>query len=189
MTPATAPDPRPASTAAGADRTALTPIDQDVVDGFQDIDDADRPPPVGPTSNIIIAATVVALGVAAIIGSLSLGSGSAEVPAAGTWPLMVSVALVALGLALAAVFRKTDDAERFTRASWLVVAGVATMVAFVALIDVIGFEIPAALLMFAWLRVLGHESWRTSVVVSLGVVVAFYLVFVVAFSVSIPHLF
>ena len=74
-------------------------------------------------------------------------------------------------------------------ASWLVVAGLATMVGFVAVIGVIGFEIPAALLAFVWLRVLGHEGWRTSIVTSLAVVVAFYLIFVAALSVPIPHLF
>ena len=63
------------------------------------------------------------------------------------------------------------------------------MIVFVALISVIGFEIPSALLAFVWLRFLGGESWRTSAVTSIGVVVAFYLVFVAALSVPIPHLF
>ena len=63
------------------------------------------------------------------------------------------------------------------------------MVAFVAVIDTIGFEIPSLLLAFVWLRFLGRESWRSSIVTSLCVVVAFYLVFVAALSVPIPHLF
>jgi putative tricarboxylic transport membrane protein len=88
-----------------------------------------------------------------------------------------------------ATARGTTDAERFNRTSWLVLAGLATMVVFVAVISVIGFEIPAALLAFVWLRFLGHESWRTSVVGSLAMVVAFYLIFVAALSVPIPHLF
>ncbi len=137
----------------------------------------------------VVAAAVVVLGVAAVAGSLAFGVGSARSPQAGTWPLLVSVVIVVLGLGLVATARRTTDAERFSRTSWLVLAGLATMVVFVVLIPVIGFEIPAALLAFVWLRVLGSEGWRTSIVTSVALVVAFYLIFVGALSVPIPHLF
>jgi len=148
-----------------------------------------RPPAAGLLGNLVVAAAVVALGVAAVAGSLALDVGSAGSPAAGTWPLLVSVVVLVLGLALVATARRTTDAERFSSTSWLVLAGLATMVVFVAVISVIGFEIPAALLAFVWLRFLGRESWRTSIVASLAMVVAFYLIFVAALSVPIPHLF
>ena len=148
-----------------------------------------RPPPAGPRTNVAVAVVVVALGAAALLGSLSLGAGTAGKPGSGTWPLIISLTLIVLGLALLPAVRRTADAERFTRASWLVLVGIATMVAFVALISVIGFEIPAALLAFVWLRFLGQESWRSSVITSLAVVAAFYLIFVAALAVPIPHLF
>lgn len=149
----------------------------------------DGPPAAGPVTNLVIALIVVILGVAALAGSLSLGAGSASAPGPGTWPAMVSAALIVLGLVLGARARRADDAERFTRASLLVLAAVATMGVFVAVIGVIGFEIPTAVLSFVWLRFLGHESWRTSTVVSLAATVAFYLLFVVALDVTIPHMF
>ena len=148
-----------------------------------------RPPPAGPGTNLAVAVVVVALGAAALVGSLSLGAGSAGKPGSGTWPLIISLTLIVLGLALLPAVRRTADAERFTGASWLVLVGIATMVVFVALISVIGFEIPAALLAFVWLRFLGQESWRSSVITSLAVVAAFYLIFVAALAVPIPHLF
>ena len=148
-----------------------------------------RPPPAGVTTNLVVATLVIALGAAALVGSLSLGAGSARAPGSGTWPLVLSLLLICLGLGLAVTARSTQDAERFSRSSLLVLAGLATMVAFVALISVIGFEIPAALLAFVWLRFLGGEGWRLSVITSLGLVVAFYLIFVAALSVPIPHLF
>ncbi|PWU59860.1 tripartite tricarboxylate transporter TctB family protein [Micromonospora globispora] len=148
-----------------------------------------RPPAAGPLSNVLTAAAVVALGIAALVGSTRLGLGTVRSPESGTWPLLVSAALVALGLGLLAAARRTTDAERFSGASWLVLAGLATMVVFVAVIQIIGFEIPATLLTFVWLRFLGREGWRTSIVTSLAVVVAFYLIFVAALSVPIPHLF
>jgi len=148
-----------------------------------------RPPPAGTTTNLVVATLVMALGAAALVGSLSLGAGSASSPGSGTWPLILSLLIIVLGLGLAATARSTSDAERFSRSSLLVVAGLATMVVFVALIGTIGFEIPAALLAFVWLRFLGGEGWRLSVITSLGLVVAFYLIFVAALSVPIPHLF
>ena len=148
-----------------------------------------RPPAAGPLNNVLTAAAVVALGIAVLVGSARLGLGTVRSPESGTWPLLVSAALVVLGLGLIAAARRTTDAERFSGASWLVLAGLATMVVFVAVIQIIGFEIPATLLTFVWLRFLGRESWRTSIVTSLAVVVAFYLVFVAALSVPIPHLF
>jgi hypothetical protein len=148
-----------------------------------------RPPPAGTTTNLVVALVVVALGAAALVGSMSLGAGSVSRPGSGTWPLILSVVLVLLGIGLVVTARRTADAERFAQPSWLVLVGVATMVVFVALIGVIGFEIPAALLAFVWLRFLGQESWRSSIITSLAVVIAFYLVFVAALSVPIPHLF
>ncbi|MGY1827219.1 MULTISPECIES: tripartite tricarboxylate transporter TctB family protein [unclassified Blastococcus] len=149
----------------------------------------ERPEPAGPVANVVIALVVVCLGIATVVGSFGQGVGSASAPAGGTWPFLIGVVLTGLGLALLPLARRTADAEKFTRASWLVVAGIATMVGFVAAIGVIGFEIPATALVFVWLRFLGRESWRLSVVLSLAVVVAFYLIFVVALSVPIPHLF
>ena len=148
-----------------------------------------RPPPAGPVTNVVVAVAVVAFGAAALVGSLALGAGSAGNPGPGTWPTLVSVTMIVLGLGLLAATRRTSDAERFSGPSLLVLIGLATMLAFVALLPVIGFEIPSALLAFVWLRFLGGESWRSSIIISLGAVVAFYLVFVAALSVPIPHLF
>jgi putative tricarboxylic transport membrane protein len=143
----------------------------------------DRPPAAGPSANLIAAAVVVLLGGAAIAGAADLGDGP------GTWPMIVAVALVVLGLALAVQARRAEPPERFTRSSLLVVAAVASMIAYVAVIATIGFEIPTLLLAFVWLRFLGRETWRTSIAVSLGIVVVFYALFVGALDVTIPHLF
>lgn len=149
----------------------------------------DRPAAAGPLANVMAAAVVVAIGGAGLVGSWSLGLGTPGSPQAGTWPFLVCIGIVVLGVLLAVSARHSTDAERFNRAGWLVVAGLATMVGFVALIGVIGFEIPAALLAFVWMRFLGKESWLTSILTSIGSVVAFYLIFVGALGVQLPHLF
>jgi hypothetical protein len=145
-------------------------------------------PPAGPLDNLLTAVVALALGIAAVVGATALGVGTPAAPGPGTWPLLVGVVLTVLSAVLAARAGSTTDAERFGRSSWQVVFGVATMVGFVAVIGTIGFEIPAALLTFVWLRFLGRESWRLSIITSVLVVVALYLVFVVALSVRIPHL-
>ena len=173
-------------------------VDAPATPGLHDVEEAaerieeeaeHRPPPAGPVTNLVVATIVIAFGAAALVGAMSLGAGSAGSPGSGTWPLILSVTIIVLGLGLLLTARNTADTERFTHSTWQVVAGLATMVVFVAVIDVIGFEIPAGLLAFVWLRFLGGESWRMSVIASIGMVVAFYLIFVAALSVPIPHLF
>jgi putative tricarboxylic transport membrane protein len=161
----------------------------DAIHAVEEAEHEFRPPVAGRVTDVVVGIAVVGLGVAALLGSLALGVGSARTPGTGTWPLLVSIVLVVLGLGLLALTGRTRDAERFTRASWLVLAGLATMVAFVAVVGVIGFEIPAALLMFVWLKFLGGEAWRTSIITSLATVVAFYVVFVGLLAVPIPHMF
>jgi putative tricarboxylic transport membrane protein len=180
--------------AAGSDPQSAGAVPSDVTglaEAVHELEEAehDRPPHAGPVSNVITALAAAALGVAAVVGSLNLGVGSPGEPGPGTWPLLISVALLVLSVALAVLARHHTDAERFTRASWQVLAGLATMIFFVAVIPYVGFEIPAAVLTFLWLRFLGGEGWRLSIVTSVAVVVAFYLIFVAALSVRIPHLF
>lgn len=152
-------------------------------------EDEEPPKPLGPWANTAVALTVIALGAAGIAGSWALGPGTPADPGSGTWPLLVSVAIAALGVALLGLARRTADTEVFSASSWKVLAGVATMVGFVAVVGVIGFEIPSALLAFVWLRFLGGESWRLSAIASVLIVVAFYVVFVGLLAVPIPHLF
>ncbi len=143
----------------------------------------------GIVTNLAVAAVVTALGAAALAGALALGAGRPAQPGPGAWPAILGGALVLLGIVLALRARATADAERFGRTALPVLAALASMAVFVAVVGVIGFEIPAALLAFVWLRFLGRESWLVSVAVSLGLVVALYLLFVAALDVTIPHMF
>jgi Tripartite tricarboxylate transporter TctB family len=148
----------------------------------------DRPPAAGRITNLVTAAAVVALGGAALAGSISMGVGEAASPRPGTWPMLISLMLIVLGLALA--FRsRNSDAERFTHSALTVVAAVASMIVYVAVIGTIGVEIPTAVLAFVWMKFIGRERWLISAIVSVAVTVALYALFVGALSVNIPHLF
>jgi putative tricarboxylic transport membrane protein len=56
------------------------------------------------------------------------------------------------------------------------------------LMPVSGFEIPALLLCVIWLKFLGGESWRSTIVISVVTVTAFYLLFLYGLRIPLPHL-
>jgi hypothetical protein len=151
--------------------------------------DEDKPPAAGPMANVASAVVLGIIAVAGIIGSLSLGLGTPSAPRPGMYPFIVSVVLLVLVVVLAAVGRGAAGAEKFTNGSWAVFFGAATLVGLVLLIPVIGFEIPSVLLTFIWLRFLGKESWRMSILLSVVIVAAFYAFFVILVGVPLPHLF
>lgn len=130
--------------------------------------------------------SAVAVGIAAGFGARDLGVGSLTDPGPGLWPLVVSAVLAITGAVVAV--RPGDDAEAIGRDAWTVVVACVTLVAYTAVIRVVGFELPTIALLAVWMRVFGGEPWRTTVAVSVGVTVVVYLVFILALGVALPHL-
>ncbi len=91
-------------------------------------------------------------------------------------------------MVLLVVGRTLDDAEKFTRSSLLVLVGGATFIGLGLLLPVVGFEIPAILLGIVWLRFLGGESWRSTIVISVATTAAFYVLFLYGLKIPLPHL-
>ncbi len=89
---------------------------------------------------------------------------------------------------LLVVGRGLADAEAFTRSSTLPLIGAITFIAFGFLMPVTGFEIPALVLSVIWLRFLGGESWRNTVVISVVTVAVFYFLFLYGLRIPLPHL-
>ena len=148
----------------------------------------ERPPAGGPAYQVVAALVVLALGLGAAWLSYGYGLGSLRRPGPGLWPFVVSVLIAVLAVVLLVIGRTLDDAEKFTRASLLVLAGGATIVAVGFLLPTIGFEIPALLLGIVWLRFLGGETWRSTIVISLATTAAFYVLFLYGLKIPLPHL-
>lgn len=145
--------------------------------------------PAGGTAYQVVAALVgIGFGVFTAILSYGYGLGTLREPGGGLWPFAISVLIVVLSGLLLLVGRGLDDAEAFTRSSVLPVIGAVTFLAMAALLPVIGFEIPALLLCVVWMRFLGGETWRSTVVVSVLTVAAFYGLFLYGLSIPLPHL-
>ncbi|MEV0622723.1 tripartite tricarboxylate transporter TctB family protein [Nonomuraea sp. NPDC050404] len=147
-----------------------------------------RPPHGGPISQISAAVVALAVGVLGMAGSYALGLGQLTQPGPGLWPFAISVVITVLSAVLVVTGRHLEDSERFSRASVQVAVGVVTLVGLAALLPVIGFEVPSLLLMFIWLRWLGKESWRSSIVISIAAVAVFYVLFVLLLQIPLPRL-
>jgi putative tricarboxylic transport membrane protein len=148
----------------------------------------DRPPHAGPWSQLGAAVVTGLVGVAGVVGSLGLGLGRLTAPGPGLWPFVVSVVITTLSVVLALTGRHGTDTERFSRASVMTALAVLTLVLLGVALPLIGFEIPSLLLTFVWLRFLGKESWRSSIVISVGTVFAFYVLFVLLLQIPLPRL-
>jgi len=147
-----------------------------------------RPPSGGPAYQVAGALVALAIGVTGAVLAYGYGLGTLRRPGAGLWPFTISIVIVVLAVILLIVGRKLEDSERFTRVSLLVFVGGVSFVAFAALLPTIGFEVPSLLLCVVWLKFLGGESWRSTVLISVGTVAAFYLLFLYGLRIPLPHL-
>jgi putative tricarboxylic transport membrane protein len=182
MMDAAAPDP----TRSSASETPL----EDSVDA-EDLPvelEQERPPRAGPAAQVAAALVALAIGVFGVVVSSGLGLGQLTQPGPGLWPFTISVIIVVLSAVLVFVGRNATDSERFSKASLLTVLALVTLVLLAVLLPLMGFEIPSLLLVFVWLRWLGKESWRSSVVISVAAVAAVYLLFVVLLQIPLPRL-
>jgi hypothetical protein len=149
----------------------------------------EKPPAAGALANAASSLVVLGVGIAAAVLSIAMGLGTPATPQPGLWPFIISCVMVALGVFQLIAGRHNRDAEKFTRMSTAPLTGLVTLAAMVALMPLIGFELPALALCVIWMRFLGGETWRSTLVVSASVVIGFYAIFVLALNTSIPHLF
>jgi len=148
----------------------------------------DRPPTGGPAYQTVGAVVGIAIGVVGAVLAYGYGLGSLREPGPGLWPFIVSVVIATLSVVLLVVGRGLTDSEAFTRSSALPVIGVVTFVAFGLLMPLTGFEIPALALCAIWLRFLGGESWRNTIVISVVTTAVFYFLFLYGLRIPLPHL-
>jgi hypothetical protein len=165
-------------------RDILAEIEAEVVHELEE----DRPVAGGSAYQTVGAVVGIAVGLGGAVLAYGYGLGSLHEPGPGLWPFVVSVLIAALSAILLVVGRGLDDAEAFTRSSVLPVVGIVTFVAFGLLMPLTGFEIPALVLSVVWLKFLGGESWRNTVVISVVTVAAFYLLFLYGLRIPLPHL-
>lgn len=162
----------------------LDELESEVTAGLEE----ERGPAGGPAYQVVAALVALVVGVGGATLAWGYGLGRLTDPGPGLWPFAVSVVVVVLSLVLLLTGTHAADTEAFTRASWLPIAGTATFVGVALLMPLIGFEIPSILMCLIWTRFMGGESWRSSILVSVGTVAAFHLLFVELLGVALPRL-
>jgi putative tricarboxylic transport membrane protein len=145
-------------------------------------------PPGGPWYQTVGALVTLAVGIAGMVLALDYGLDSLRRPGPGLWPFVTATVITVLSAVLLVVGRRLEDSVSFSRASVLPAIGVLTFVGLGILMPVIGFEIPSLVLCMIWLRFLGGETWRSTVLVSVGTVAVFYALFLYGLSIPLPHL-
>lgn len=123
-------------------------------------------------------------GVAAAWASLQLPVGSLTKPGPGMWPLVVSVVLIA-GSLLVLVGAETEQ-EPFSRQSLSIVAALVLLALFTTLFSLVGFVLPATLMLAVWLRFISKESWKVTLATTIPVVALLYVLFSFLLGVPFP---
>jgi hypothetical protein len=149
----------------------------------------ERPAAGGPAYQVAGAGVALLIGIGGAVLAYGYGLGSLREPGPGLWPFIVSVVISMLSVALLVVGRRLTDSERFTRSSLQPVVGTVTFVVLALLMPLIGFEIPSVALCIVWLRFLGGETWRSTIVTSLVTTAVFYMLFLYGLRIPLPHLF
>jgi putative tricarboxylic transport membrane protein len=134
----------------------------------------------------VAGVVAAAIGILTAFAASDLGLGSLTAPGPGLWPLVVGLVLAISGAAVA--LRPGDDAEPIDRDAWIVGVACLSLALYTLVIEIVGFEVPTLLLLAFWLRGLGRESWRTTVLVSVGATAVVWVVFILALDVALPHL-
>lgn len=130
-------------------------------------------------------ALVACLAVFVVHAGRDLEVKSLQDPGPGMWPLIVAVVMGVTG-ALLILRDIPEDYERWNRQSVRVLAAIVMLAAFVWLFPTLGFLVSAVLILFLWMKVLGRESWRLSLVLSTAGALVLNYIFVDLFSVPFP---
>jgi putative tricarboxylic transport membrane protein len=128
---------------------------------------------------------VLAVGIAALVGAVGLSLGSLTAPGPGLWPFVVALLLAGTALVLVVV-DDPEDYEPFTGGSARIAGGLAGLAVFVAAFEVVGFLLPAFLMLLLWLRVFGREPWGWALGLAVAGSVGLYLLFDTVLGVRFP---
>ena len=113
------------------------------------------------SASIIASALLVILGSAALYGAIDMGIGTPEVPDAGFFPLLASLALAGLGTAqLVGELRRPAEADEAPTESpstsqRMAMSVIASLIAYVPALEWLGFLIATALLVAVLLAIFG----------------------------------
>ena len=147
------------------------------------------------TRSLATAAVLLAVGALYLASALTYEFGDLVNPRAGFFPTLVGIALVGIGGALTlvslrrreeedrrAAMRETLNLRNLASAALLVIG----VLAYILVVNLLGFLLASAALMMFLMRVAGERRWLVTVVTSAVTSGALYWLFWVQMRVPIP---
>jgi hypothetical protein len=144
-------------------------------------------------THVALDAILIALTVLVCLGSLKLGFGKFADPGTGFMPFLAAFLLGVLSL-LDLVFTlfanpsvAKRDKEVWANIEWTrLITVLVSLVMYTALLPLLGFSLPTALLLFFLLGLIERRPQWIVILSSLGITCAFHVVFVIALGARLP---
>ncbi len=142
------------------------------------------------TVELVVAALLLAFGVVIAYSSYQLGSGwTTDGPGAGYFPFYVGLLICVAGIGVLAqtlmAKNKTDEAFVDREQLQRVVSVFIPAVVYVGAVQVLGLYVASAVYIALFMVILGKYTWLKSIIISLSVIVLFFLMFEVWFKVPL----
>jgi hypothetical protein len=143
----------------------------------------------------VVALAFLAFGAVVSWDSWRIGARwSDDGPQAGYFPFYIGVFIIVSALAILYNAARMGDEGKEPFVRWIQLKMVLTVllpsIVYVALIDnpwlSLGIYVPSAIFIAAFMRYLGKYKWHTIAAVSIGVMVAFFVMFEIWFQVPLP---
>ena len=131
-------------------------------------------------------AMLAAVGVGAIVLSIGYGLGTGTRPGPGLWPFLAAVLMLG-ATAVVAITDTLEDYEPWGTESVRTLIALASLVVFAVLFTLLGFTVPAILLMVLWLRMFGQMRWLHAGLLAAGGAIALFMLFAVVLGVPMPR--
>lgn len=140
-------------------------------------------------ANKIISGILIIVAVLFWVGADTFPAGNGQGPGADFMPKVGAALLIFLSILLFLKKEKTEE-EVFTLSKDTVkvfILGVITLIAYVVLIQLIGFSVSTVLFALSWMLLMGIRNWKTLVFSSVLISILVTYVFETLLNVPIPH--
>jgi hypothetical protein len=160
---------------------------------MEPIDSSTTRPRSGISTHIVeaaVAVCIIIMGLVVMQSAYALGSGwTSEGPGSGYFPFWIGTILciAGAGTLYQTFFGKSKNTEIFVDSDQLkrVLQVLIPAMIYVGATQLVGLYVASAVYIAGFMIVLGHYSWKKSLVVAISVVVLFFLMFEVWFKVPL----
>ena len=142
------------------------------------------------TVELVVATILLAFGIVVAYGSYQLGSGwTTDGPGAGYFPFYVGllICVAGIGVFVQTLLARSKSEDAFVDREQLrrVLSVFIPAVIYVGAVQVFGLYVATAVYITLFMVILGKYKWLKSVIISLSVIVLFFLMFEVWFKVPL----